>query len=425
LPVVAVLAAVSQAVSVGLRLMFVEVFVIGGPALLLARLTRLDLRETFSLRTPRGVDIPLALVAGVGGWVLASQGTYWLGDALGCDGRTIAMMRPIDPLLVVAITVFAPLEEVLFRGFVLSGLRSSYRPLHAMLLTAVLFGLFHQDASVIPGAIFLGVIYGTIVLRTGSLFPAMLAHGANNLCAGLLSHSEWGVAARSPLQLLAATAVVAACLYAMRRGVGRVAHTGPERPRFPLGFYAFAVAICVGTFVALPFQLQAMLYAEAFGQGGTLQHDHYAMRDDYSYRKESTVILLGDGVSSWAEQGCRIRITPGERLIEVRGGGKHLPHTVADDGSTATIEFPAEPHDASRFVMVSEGSFDPAGPYHFPTYFSLPGTALKLTVDLRDAPGLQFHDSRFRVKSPMLFTLFDADTWDEDCGYCIVPLQAR
>jgi len=74
-------------------------------------------------------------------------------------------------------------EELLLRGFILTGLRSKLRSISAVVGTGVLFALMHIEPIhmllVLPPGLFLGYL----VVRTGSLYPAVVAHAANNLWA--------------------------------------------------------------------------------------------------------------------------------------------------------------------------------------------------------------------------------------------------
>jgi membrane protease YdiL (CAAX protease family) len=84
------------------------------------------------------------------------------------------------------------LEEITFRGMMLSLLLRFYTPPKAVLFSALGFGAFHLlgllDGAapvwvigMVIWAAILGVFYGYITLKTGSLLPAMLVHFLCNL----------------------------------------------------------------------------------------------------------------------------------------------------------------------------------------------------------------------------------------------------
>lgn len=73
-------------------------------------------------------------------------------------------------------------EEILFRGMVMS----SYDKLgkkKAIIISSVLFGVYHFNLQNLLGPIFLGAIFGSIVYKTKSIYSSMIAHGFNNAIA--------------------------------------------------------------------------------------------------------------------------------------------------------------------------------------------------------------------------------------------------
>lgn len=81
-------------------------------------------------------------------------------------------------------------EEMLFRGLFFHSLKAKYRPLPAVIATAVLFGLYHMSlVKFIPTGL-MGLVLALVVWRTGSIFPAMLMHFLNNACSVLLFYYE-------------------------------------------------------------------------------------------------------------------------------------------------------------------------------------------------------------------------------------------
>jgi ABC-2 type transport system permease protein/sodium transport system permease protein len=77
-------------------------------------------------------------------------------------------------------------EELFFRGFLYSSLERTRSPRTAILVTAVLFGLFHVAAPsflaverLLP-SMMLGVILGVVRWRSGSIFPPIALHACHN-----------------------------------------------------------------------------------------------------------------------------------------------------------------------------------------------------------------------------------------------------
>ena len=78
-------------------------------------------------------------------------------------------------------------EELFFRGVVYSALRR-YGPVLATLASAALFGIAHGVSVVLVVAFLLGVVNAVLVERSGSIWPAVLAHATNNTIALVLAY---------------------------------------------------------------------------------------------------------------------------------------------------------------------------------------------------------------------------------------------
>ena len=84
----------------------------------------------------------------------------------------------------ITISVFAPLlEEVLFRGAIQGYMMRHFKPWTAIICSALVFGLIHMNPVQVVYATLLGVIFGWIYYRTGSLLPVILGHVLNNSVA--------------------------------------------------------------------------------------------------------------------------------------------------------------------------------------------------------------------------------------------------
>jgi hypothetical protein len=82
--------------------------------------------------------------------------------------------------IAVLVVIAAPLvEEYLFRGLLLAGLRRSVRPRMAIVISAAIFAVVHPAIS-FPAVFVLGLLTAWAVKRTGSLLPGIVAHGVHN-----------------------------------------------------------------------------------------------------------------------------------------------------------------------------------------------------------------------------------------------------
>jgi membrane protease YdiL (CAAX protease family) len=172
------------------------------PLLVLARrhLLRphgLDFRRALGL-VPRGralgttVAMALALLAVglVGDWAptlaaerlhLAVHWTEWFDRDLVWGGPAVVAISLVDTV------VLAPLlEEITFRGLLFGTLRLRFGLLASAIVSAAVFAGAHGYGALGFASVFWsGLIWAWAYERTGSLLPAMLAHGANNLAASL------------------------------------------------------------------------------------------------------------------------------------------------------------------------------------------------------------------------------------------------
>jgi membrane protease YdiL (CAAX protease family) len=78
-------------------------------------------------------------------------------------------------------------EEIFFRGFVLPGLIKRLGVGRALVISSLVFGLFHIDPGAIVPTFALGLALGWVYVKTGSIWPAIFAHGLHNTVAVLIA----------------------------------------------------------------------------------------------------------------------------------------------------------------------------------------------------------------------------------------------
>lgn len=83
-------------------------------------------------------------------------------------------------LLLCAAILPGLVEEALFRGVILTGLRRHLSPAAAVLICALLFAALHLSPWRFLPQLALGCLLGWLTLRTGSCWPAALAHALHN-----------------------------------------------------------------------------------------------------------------------------------------------------------------------------------------------------------------------------------------------------
>ena len=89
---------------------------------------------------------------------------------------------------ILAIAIIGPvLEELLFRGAITKALLQQYSPTKAILLSALLFGVFHINPAQILPAFLIGILLAWTYYKTGSLIPCIFMHILNNSLSVYLS----------------------------------------------------------------------------------------------------------------------------------------------------------------------------------------------------------------------------------------------
>lgn len=95
--------------------------------------------------------------------------------------------KTVDPkgnfwLTVLRVAIIAPIvEEMIFRGIIMHGFMQNYSGVKAVVVSALLFALFHLNPWQFPATFVLGLFLGWLMLTTHSLPLCILGHSINNL----------------------------------------------------------------------------------------------------------------------------------------------------------------------------------------------------------------------------------------------------
>ena len=155
-------------------------------SLVLALTIGLPRREVLALRSPpswgRALGLALAalIVIYVGAAValsLSDAGDEQNLTPEGWDGSRAGAYA----LSFIAVVLAAPItEELLYRGVGLSLLLARTATPVAVLVTALLFGLGHGLVLSLAAFVWFGIVIAIVRLRTDSIYPAFIVHGAFN-----------------------------------------------------------------------------------------------------------------------------------------------------------------------------------------------------------------------------------------------------
>jgi sodium transport system permease protein len=105
--------------------------------------------------------------------------------------QVLKQFHQIPLILTFALVAMLPgiCEELFFRGFLLHGIRKKLADRDSILLVGILFGVFHLDPYRFCPVTLLGILFGYMVTKTGSIFTGMIAHITNNTIAILISYA--------------------------------------------------------------------------------------------------------------------------------------------------------------------------------------------------------------------------------------------
>jgi hypothetical protein len=176
-----------------------QVLFIAGPVVLAIRGFYLEPSSILPWRRPRPAEIGAAIAGTLGLNHLLTLYGAWQDRVLPAPeilralyDSLLAYRGPADFALLLAVFALVPAvcEEMLFRGFLQSGLeRLLGRPARAVAAGALIFGVFHLDPWRFVGIVVLGLFLGHLRSATGSLLPAIVAHAANNIVSVTLAAS--------------------------------------------------------------------------------------------------------------------------------------------------------------------------------------------------------------------------------------------
>jgi len=201
-----------------------QVLMIAGSGLLALLYWNHPIAETCSLRRPRAVHLLLAAAVGLclpglAMLVAIAQSPFLPISSAWAEEFTHMLMgdRPLALTLLLIAVLPALCEELLFRGALMGMLRGVMGDRSRVILVAVLFGLLHLSlVRSLPTAT-LGVVLGMLVVWTGSLWPAVLAHGLNNSLAVTMAHFEVAPENHMLPLVLVSSALCITLLYLLRR----------------------------------------------------------------------------------------------------------------------------------------------------------------------------------------------------------------
>lgn len=200
-----------------------------------ATMQRLDLQPTFQTFPARFGSFTVALLLGFTVWPLAHEAVLLMQnwelallspDKLKAAAAMLERLQTVHPAVILLCLAIAPaiFEEVFFRGYLFSALKVRTSARNTILISAILFGLFHVVSAnalslerMLPSTM-MGFILGWLCYRSESILPGIVLHACHNGLLTMLAHYQkrleaagWGMDEQShlPANILVASV---ACL---------------------------------------------------------------------------------------------------------------------------------------------------------------------------------------------------------------------
>lgn len=186
----------AQMMQLAWGLWFSEIVVFAGLAVIGFQLSQLEPRRAMGLQrfAPRafGQGFAFGLINYVA-WAVPlmalAQAIFpkWMVEKFD-SAQVFERATPVElAIVLIGVSLAAPLgEELFFRGFLQRGLGLHHGAPRAIVVTALVFSIFHLDPVGLAARFELGVLFGLLAWRGGSLWPAIGAHSANNLISSVL-----------------------------------------------------------------------------------------------------------------------------------------------------------------------------------------------------------------------------------------------
>lgn len=149
--------------------------------------TKRSILQTYSFRKTKFMNFVAALFMGCGAMLIGIILTSFVSMLFPTEAKMVSsgLMNELmsdNELLTFAVVALTPAvcEEMLFRGFLFSAFRGRYKIVVSVLLTAVIFGVYHMSIVRFFTTALLGAALAVIVYYSDSIFPAMMMHAINN-----------------------------------------------------------------------------------------------------------------------------------------------------------------------------------------------------------------------------------------------------
>ncbi len=201
---------------------------------LFARYFRMPIATVFRLRRPGMSALAGAVVLGATlfvtvNWLAALTPAPEAYKSLLTDALQLRDPSMSLPILIVLIAILPGVcEEIAFRGIMLSGYLTGFRPRYAVAITALWFACAHFNLYNFLSLLAMGFVLGYCAWRTGSIWPGVIVHVMNNGLAVFAVRHEDAITASGIVDVTGAisTPAVGVAILLNILGVGLIHMSG-------------------------------------------------------------------------------------------------------------------------------------------------------------------------------------------------------
>lgn len=173
--------------------------------LLAALYTKKNIRQTFRIKACKfryfiGAAIMISGTIMIGMVLTSIANMIFKSSAAGVEESMQFLIGDnfITTLLVVALAP-AICEELMFRGYIFSAMEAGMKYRNAILLSSVIFGVYHMSIVKFFTTALLGMVICHVSYKSKSIFPGMLMHFLNNALACVVMYYPKQVGRIAPI----------------------------------------------------------------------------------------------------------------------------------------------------------------------------------------------------------------------------------
>lgn len=185
LPLIQVVAGVMVAFGVQIPMAVILLVCNVLSAVLLVPLGMVEWRRTFDAGTVEWGEAPRIIL----GALLFAFSLNILSEMADLEDVLETQMVELlsNPVGILTIALIGPIvEELIFREAIIGySICNGMKPLRAVLMSAILFGIIHVNPAQVPFAFAMGMLFGLVYLRTRSIVLTGIIHIINNSIAAL------------------------------------------------------------------------------------------------------------------------------------------------------------------------------------------------------------------------------------------------